>query len=151
MNKQLTELASFIKAGDQLNLKVSKKSSYWHLDHSCKVLHAISEALTTSQPKDYQPKYSLPKLMIMTTGFIPRGKGRAPKQTLPTGDLSTEALYSNLEKIKEAIKDLNDLSKNNNFKHPVFGYLNLKDAIKFMGIHTQHHLKIMRAIVSNNS
>jgi hypothetical protein len=147
LSNQLTELASFIKAGDQRNLKASNKGTYWHLDHSLQVLHAISEALTTSKPKDYQPKFSLPKLMIMTTGFIPRGKGRAPKQSLPMGDISKEELFLSLEKIKEAIKNLDDLSKNHNFRHPLFGDLNLKDAIKFMGIHTQHHLKIMRDIV----
>ena len=146
LNKQLTELASFIKAGDQLKPKVSSKGTYWHLDHSLQVLHAISEVLTNSKPEDYRPKFSLPKLMIMTTGFIPRGKGRAPKQSLPTGDISKEELFSSLEKIKEAIKNLNDLSKNHHFRHPLFGDLNLKDTIKFMGIHTHHHLKIMRDI-----
>jgi hypothetical protein len=147
LNKQLTELASFIKKGDQFNPKVSNKGTYWHLDHSLQVLHAILKALTNSNPRDYQPKFSLPKLMIMTIGFIPRGKGRAPKHTIPAGKISEEELFSALEKIKEATKNLNDLSKKNNFRHPLFGCLNLNDAIKFMRIHTQHHLKIMRDIV----
>ncbi|QJP32956.1 hypothetical protein F0365_00285 [Nonlabens sp. Ci31] len=147
LNQQLAEVTSFIKKGDQLNLKVSDKGTYWHLDHSLQVLNGISETLTNSNPEDYQPKFSLPKFIIMNTGFIPRGKGRAPKQTIPEGGISEEKLLSDLDKIKNATKDLNNLAENKNFKHPLFGYLNRMDTIKFMAIHTQHHLKIMRDIV----
>lgn len=136
LNQQLTELASFIKAGDQLNTKVSSKGTYWHLDHSLQVLHAITDDLINSHPEDYRPKFSLPKWIIMTTGFIPRGKGRAPKQTIPTGEISEEELLSSLDSFKEASKNLNDLAVDKSFRHPLFGSLNLKDTIKFMGIHT---------------
>ncbi len=145
--KQINELDSFIKAGDSHNNKISKKGTFWHIDHSLKVLEGIPEVLKNSNPQDYQPKFSFLKLIIMNTGYMPRGKGRAPKQVVPDTALSKEELLLKLNKVRESVKSLMTLEKNKTFKHPLFGWLDLKDTIKFMGIHTHHHLKIIKDII----
>lgn len=145
--KKIDQLHSFILKGDKHNSKISAKGTYWHIDHSLQVLQGVTEALKNSDPKDYQPKFSFTKLIIMSTGYIPRGKGRAPKQTLPQNELSQEELLLQLEKVKLGITDLDQLDNEKTFKHPLFGWLNLKDTIKFMGIHTHHHVKIIEDIV----
>ena len=83
----------------------------------------------------------------MKTGYIPRGKGRAPKQTLPQNIKTKEELLTELDDAVTAIKNLDALPSNKTFRHPLFGWLNLEDTIKFMGIHTHHHMKILRDIV----
>lgn len=145
--KQINELDSFIKAGDSHSNKISKKGTYWHIDHSLKVLEGIPEVLKNSNPQDYQPKFSFLKLIIMSTGYMPRGKGRAPKQVVPDTALSKEELLLKLNKVRESVKSLMTLENNKTFKHPLFGWLDLKDTIKFMGIHTHHHLKIIKDII----
>jgi hypothetical protein len=144
---QIDLLHSFILKGNQHNSKVSDKGTYWQIDHSLQVLHSVADVLKNSDPKDYHPKFSFTKLVIMGTGYIPRGKGRAPKQTIPQNDLSELELLSQLEKVKVEITNLSKLNKNKTFKHPLFGWLNLKDTIKFMGIHTNHHIKIINDIL----
>lgn len=144
---QIDQLHSFILEGNQLNRKVSDKGTYWHIDHSLQVLRGIPEVLKNSNPKDYQPKFSFTKWLIMSTGYIPRGKGRAPKHTIPQNEVTQQDLLSQLEIVKTGIDNLNKLDKNKTFKHPLFGWLNLLDTIKFMGIHTHHHIKIIRDIM----
>ncbi|MEO9954573.1 hypothetical protein [Nonlabens sp.] len=147
LNEQLIEIKSFIYKGDLINDKVSKKGTYWHIDHSLQILNSICEVLEHSNPGDYQPKFSFTKFIIMKTGYIPRGKGRAPKQTLPQNIKTKEDLLTELNKAVNAIKSLDALPSNKTFRHPLFGWLNLEDTIKFMGIHTHHHIKILRDIV----
>ena len=147
LNKQLTEIKSLIQKGDLVNDKISKKGTYWHIDHSLQILNSICEVLEHSNPGDYQPKFSFTKFVIMKTGYIPRGKGRAPKQTLPQNIKTKEELFTEVDNAVNAIKKLDALPSNKTFRHPLFGWLNLEDTIKFMGIHTHHHMKILRDIV----
>ncbi len=144
---QIDQLHSFILKGNQHKSKVSEKGTYWQIDHSLQVLDGVAEVVENSNPTDYQPTFSFTKLIIMSTGYIPRGKGRAPKQTVPQNELSQEELLEQLKKVRSKITDLNKLDKNKTFKHPLFGWLNLKDTIKFMGIHTHHHIKIINDIL----
>lgn len=145
--EKIDQLHNFILKGNQQNSKVSVHGTYWHIDHSLQVLQAVIDSFKQSDPKDYQPKFSFTKLLIMSTGYIPRGKGRAPKQTLPQNELSQKELLSKLEKVKLEIDNWYKLDKNKTFKHPLFAWLNSKETIKFMGIHTYHHIKIIKDIL----
>lgn len=146
LKKQLDEIKLHIENGDQLDLDVSKKGTYWQIDHALAVLNGVSQALENSQPSNCKPKFSFLKFVIMTTGYIPRGKGRAPKETISTDVITQSALESSFEKTKSTIKNLKNIPEENCFKHPLFGWMSKKDTIKFMGIHTHHHLKIIRDI-----
>ena len=145
-NHQIAELESFINKGDLFHSAVSNKGTYWHIAHSLQVLSGITEVLKNSNPSDYHPKFSWTKLLIMNTCYIPRGKGRAPQHTLPQDKITKEELLVHLKKAKDATSDLKDLPSGKTFKHPLFGWLNLKDTSRFMKIHTHHHLKIIRNI-----
>jgi hypothetical protein len=43
------------------------------------------------------------------------------------------------------------VSRDHFFEHPYFGKLKLKETIRFLEIHTQHHLDIIRDIIMNKS
>jgi hypothetical protein len=79
---------------------------------------------------------------------IPRGKAKAPKQVLPVDAIAIEDLQNKLALAKSNIALLEKLHKNSFFTHPYFGDLNLKAAIWFLKLHTQHHLKIVNDIIN---
>ena len=81
------------------------------------------------------------------TRYIPRGKGKAPKIVMPTDDIKEEQLRDQLSLARKNIDDISSINGNATFKHPYFGVLNKKQTIKFVEVHTKHHLKIMRDIL----
>ena len=106
------------------------------------------EALEKSDPKEYQWSFSLPKILVYSLNKIPRGKGRAPKSVQPEeGAFPEEILQANLQVAKEQLKKLSSLPAHKHFKHPYFGKLHVKSTTKFLGLHTKHHLDIIRDII----
>lgn len=142
--KQLEVLNTYIDRDDFTNLAVSKASSYWQVAHSLRVLHDVTNLLLVANPIDYEPKWSFLKLVIMTTGIIPRGKVRAPKQTAPVVTYPKEDLKRLYNDTKAALNKLNTIPEVACFKHPFFGWMRKNETVKFMAIHTKHHLKILR-------
>ena len=145
LTQQINELERYIPQASQTAPQVSQATVGWQIAHTLKVITTIVEGLAQSAPQDYQPKMSVIKTAIMTTGFMPRGKARAPKIVLPTEEeLQTQDLEKQLAKAHEALERLQTLPPTVHFNHPMFGSLQKKAAAKFLSIHTEHHLKIIR-------
>jgi hypothetical protein len=107
----------------------------------------IIKALKNSKPQDYRWKFNLAMVFIYAMNKIPRGKGRAPESVLPKGTIAADNLNKNIQVAKSKVKELSGLHSNNYFEHPYFGKLNLKPGIKFLKIHTKHHIKIIDDII----
>ncbi len=120
----------------------------WHLDHVLKVIIGISTVIKKSNPEDYKTNFNFKRFVVLFAGKIPRGKARAPETVSSVSDISIDDLNSQLEKAKICTADLSNLNVKSNFKHPYFGQLNLKETIRFLEIHTQHHLKIVNDIIN---
>ncbi len=142
----LEEIESHSSQEDTTIPNISKSGTYWHLDHALKVIIKVNETMSISDPATYQPKFNFLKSMILLTGKIPRGKAKAPKHVLPPEQVSKTDLLQQLEQAKDLVSQLHTLDADCYFNHPMFGHLNVKKAIKFLGIHTEHHLKIVRDI-----
>ena len=72
----------------------------------------------------------------------------AKQKRLLSPNRSTEVYIKEI--IQEARLSLDSLfkaQKNQYFTHPIFGDLQLRKAIKFLGVHTNHHEKIIRDIL----
>ena len=146
LNDLIQELENNISFLENKTDHVSKATVGWHIEHSLKVLTQIIGAVEQSTPENYKQKFNLKRMIFLGLNFIPRGKGRAPTSVLPEGEITIASLKSHLAKVKELISKISQLKPNNHFKHPYFGDLNLEQTKKFVVLHTNHHLKIIKDI-----
>ena len=147
LENQLHQLKDHFPHRDALNVEVSRVDVAWHIDHSLKVINKIYDRLENSNPADYKWQFNFPRLYIWTTGNVPRGRGRSPKEVFPPAQILTEDIYAQLEEAHGKVKRINSLDPKNYFRHGIFGNLDRKEANRFMVIHTNHHLKIIRDIL----
>ena len=133
----------------RVNPSVSKTSVGWHIDHSLLVIAKIISSLQHSDPKEYKWSFSLSKLLVYTTNRIPRGRGKAPHAVQPANEITVSSLKLHIEEAKGKVRALSTLQADHHFKHPYFGDLNLKPAIKFLNLHTRHHLHIIEDMLSS--
>ncbi len=153
MNKLKTllkELDSKIESSDVINLHVSKSSAGWHIEHTLLVINVIIAGLKNSNPVEYKWKFNLSRLFVFTLNKIPKGKGKAPDRVQPKNIFTTESLKNHLTLTLDKLKELDNLNTNQYIDHPIFGNLNLKSTIKFLHIHTNHHIEIIDDIIKTH-
>ena len=146
-NSIISRLEQALPHADKVNLKVSQRGVDWHLEHSLKIIKSICDTLVASDPKEFKPKFSIPKYYIMWLNKIPRGQGRSPKPFNTLEEIDRSAIPQHFTAAKIALERIQNLEKNKHFRHPLFGDLNYKDAKKFIKIHTKHHLDIIDDIL----
>lgn len=144
---QLIEIENYIPQRDSINPEVSKADIAWHLDHMLKTVNEISKVLKASNPNDFKSSLNAPRTMSLTFGYIPRGAAQSPEIVRPPEVILTKDIISQLQKAEQNIKVLNSLDENTYFEHPVFGIINKEMAIRFIQVHTNHHLKIIEDIL----
>lgn len=127
---------------------VSAKGVDWHIDHSCRAIIVINKALQNSDPDKYVGSIHPKIVAFFELGVLPRGKAQAPKEIVAKNAITQESLEQLLEAAKKALSLMVSLPKNSHFNHPVFGILPLDMTIRFLEIHTKHHLKIIDDIIA---
>ena len=142
----LENLENTITKFDKTNQKESQPSAGWHIEHSCKVIISIINVLQQSNPETYQRRFNSNRSFVFTFSYIPRGKGKAPKVVLPEGEISEKSLLNSIQKTREKIAQWDNIPTNSHFKHPYLGNLNKSASLRFLHIHTQHHIKIINDI-----
>lgn len=148
LEEELEKLESLFTERDSLNVEVSKVDVAWHLDHSLKVINAISDSMKASKPQDYKLKPKLGWLYIFTFNQIPRGVAQSPSFTLPPDTILTEDLFEQLNRARENMNSFDELDSKSHFIHPLLGILNKRRTKKFLKIHTQHHISIIQDILN---
>lgn len=147
LEKELKFIEDCIQFKERKNLKVSKATVGWHLDHSLKVLNNVLLAIKESDPKLYKKQFNSLRFITFTLGKFPRGKAKSPKRVLPPEIIETNAIEKQLEEVKRNIGFLAEVEETQFFEHPFFNHLNKKQTLKFLGMHTNHHLKIIKDIL----
>ena len=145
----LEEIETAIPYRDRKNPEISKADVAWQLDHVLKVINRVTDTLSASHPSNYKSSVSLARILSLTAGYIPRGRAKSPDVVKPPEVILTEDIYAQLEEAKANILKLKTLDDKANFKHFVFGQLNKAQTIRFMEVHTKHHLKIVRDILKD--
>ena len=151
LKDEIAALQQMIAHSEVISTQISVNGIDWHIYHSLKVIIQVSKALQRSDPSAFQFKYNLLRSVIFISGKIPRGKGKAPKSVLPPDNILKEDLFLQIKEVNKHLKEMKDLPPDSNFKHPYFGVLNLKMSLRFLDIHTNHHLKIMNEILKSSN
>ena len=87
---------------------------------------------------------------ILLSGYIPRGRGRAPKGVVP-GTLSPSEIASGFDRVKMRFEKLAPRlgeieASGATYRHPLLGDFNPGQWLKFVKIHHRHHQKLIRDI-----
>ncbi|MBP6624789.1 MAG: hypothetical protein KA198_06435 [Chitinophagaceae bacterium] len=143
----LAELEKAIPHAMKSKNEVSSSNVGWHIEHSLLTLDKITESLANSNPSEYSKKFSLVRLIVFTLKKIPRGKAKSPASVQPSIQYSAESLMKHIMQTRENIKVLQTISKDRFFDHPVFNHLQLEQTVKFLEIHSKHHLDIIQDII----
>jgi hypothetical protein len=150
---KLDELVSIIESKipyfDTLNPEVSKVSLGWHIEHAFLTINKATDLLLESGFNKYRWKFNFMRIIVFTRKKIPRGKAKSPQAVVPNGDLNLENLRIRLSETKEQTDLLKKLREDLYFEHPFLGRLNHKKTVRFLEIHTQHHLDIMNDIINS--
>lgn len=147
ITNQLQKIESLLPKIDVTNDKVSKASVGWHLEHLLLILNSSLKGLTMTDPKDYKPKFSVKKFVFLNFGLIPRGKIRAPKQFFPLETPTTESILKLINLAKERLAATTDLPEKSFITHPFLGDFDKKTTLRFLWLHSNHHLKIVDDIL----
>jgi hypothetical protein len=148
----LDDIAGLVAASrEQLRLRrpsISGWSVAQQLDHILKVCSAILKGLL--RPGDPPPRgIKFIGRAILFTGWIPRGRGRAPKNVHGM-DASAEELTAALEETRQLLaavrKEAFRPPDEPVVMHPFFGGLTPSQTLRTIVVHTRHHLKIVREI-----
>jgi hypothetical protein len=140
------ELESKIPNLEDYNPEISKSNVGWHIEHILLTIKMIIEAVEKSNPADYTWSFKLSRIVVFTMNKIPRGRAKAPKVVVPK-TYDEQTLLEHLKIVTLKIQGLEKMSSDKYFDHPYFGNLRLNKTIKFLEIHTKHHLEIINDII----
>jgi len=142
----IKELESKIPNLEVYKSDISKSNVGWHIEHSLLTIERIIKAVEKSNPDNYTWSFKLSRMLVFTTQKITRGRAKAPKVVLPN-TYDEQTLLEHLTIARSKIQALANVSSAKYFEHPYFGNLRLNKTIKFLEIHTKHHLEIINDIM----
>ena len=147
INNLLNELEAQITNYSKLNQAISEGNVGWHIVHSCLVINSVCGAVLKSDASKFIKKFSFKAFLVLLLNSFPRGKAKAPSFTMPSEELSPTSILKSIQAARASIEALSKAYKNQYFTHPIFGDLNTGQTFKFLGVHTNHHLKIIKDIL----
>ncbi|MEM9364289.1 MAG: DUF1569 domain-containing protein [Bacteroidota bacterium] len=149
LDAQFSDIINYIPERNQRNIRVSQADVAWHLDHSLKTINRICEALEASNPKKFKSNFNLSRMVIFSAGTFPRGVAESPKLVRPPKVILTDSLYLQLEEAQNNLNKIEHLHEKAHFKHPYFNVIDKAQTKRFLQIHTNHHLRIIRDILGD--
>ncbi len=147
INNLLNDLEAQIANYSILNKAISEGNVGWHIVHSCLVIDSVCGAVCKSDPSKFIKKFSFKAFLVLLVNSFPRVKAKAPLFTIPSQELSPASILQSIQASRKCIEALAKAGKNQYFTHPIFGDLNAADTFKFLAVHTNHHLKIIKDIL----
>lgn len=147
LNELISKIEAYIPKKDIRNDVVSKSNIGWQLDHALKVINGVCGIMIKTNPNKYKKEFNLMRTVLFPLCFIPRGRAKSPKIVLPPSIILKEDLLEQLQSARKNIENTKPLPKTSHFKHHVFGMLSKKQTLRFLEIHTKHHLKIIDDIL----
>ncbi len=149
LKAKLDEVASYEVERDSKNLEVSEADVAWHMDHIFLVVDQIYKSLEQSEDNDYNNEFNMKRAYVFTFNNMPRGKATAPDSVRPKGNVDSDILRLHYQQALTTVEKFSNLPEKKHFNHRVLGPMNRDETVKFLAIHTEHHLKIIRDILKD--
>ena len=146
LDTELQQVEQYLQYRDSINKEVSAVSIAWHLDHLLLTINKIYARLEKSDETQYKNRFNFGRTMMFTFNKIPRGRAESPQVVRPN-ELILDTIKIHLEQAKLTLQKLDSVHKKAHFTHPYLGMLNRRQTKKFLKIHTNHHLKIVKDIL----
>lgn len=140
------------------NGSISKWGVGEQLSHVAMALVRIGKNVTTSVHEESETPGEGPNKMghlILKLGYIPRGKGQAPNYVIPADQpdrnqvkeelIRAQAIWTMLKTSKDVIQ-----ASKHVVPHHLLGDFIPAHWVRFAGVHTKHHLKIIFDILQAN-
>lgn len=153
--EQFDQIDSYLGRGDEFLASRKDSVSGWsvaeQLDHVTKVCEHILKGILNG--KELGGKgITLVGRIVSLTGYIPRGAAKSPNRVAGTPETAAN-LRERLSRLRGLLEDYRKVSgtlaqNEKVIPHPFFRNLTRPQALRFMGIHSHHHLKIIRDIIS---
>lgn len=156
---QLARMVSWSLQPDSLlqvrNLSVSQWTPALHIEHTNRANEAILNAIRTLQePSAIGKPVSEKAREFLGHGVIERGTRKAPDFVVPQGITLDEirrdckALVAGYAALEERLPDM--MARGVTADHPVLGPLTADLWLRFVEVHTFHHLQILCELVGAN-
>lgn len=153
IESQVRQVEALIAAGDEKLGRRAPKVSGWsvgeQVDHLLKVLDRSLGLLLTSEQA--LPKgINLTGRLLLALRRLPRGVGKAPAALRgaerPAGEL--RELAARIPPLLAKVREQPERFARSTpvYPHPYFGGLDAAQAIRFLAVHTDHHLRIVADI-----
>ncbi len=128
--------------------QISRWNTEQQIEHATQVVARVLSKLTSEATEPLEsPLKPIAKLMLFL-GHIPRGRAQAPDYVRPHKRPPGEILEL-IESTKQLLKEIQDGKRqltSAGFHHGFLGYFKQKQWLRFLSVHTDHHLRIVRDI-----
>ena len=157
LQRLIASCQTFLDWPEEKLFAVNEDVSGWsiakHMHHLAKAHGAIPrliERLQTGRLGEEGLKGRPEMLNLIYEGIIIRGR-QSPEMSAPADDLTYETLAKDFGRMTKATQRIEPLldelhTFTYSFPHLYYGPLNALEWLRFMGMHTRHHLGIMREI-----
>lgn len=133
---------------------VSGWSAAQHLEHLAKVNGRTFKGLrllAEGKMPPVQGRVNLLGWLLLWMGRLPRGRAQAPAFSHPSADLSREELARSLARNRQAMAALEPFLSllphlEGRMPHQIFGMLDARQWLRFVRVHSAHHLRIIRDV-----
>jgi hypothetical protein len=150
LNGQLTELDNFTNSALVGRDSISKWSVGQHIEHSLIAISGMILALRKEHPGTGSRAANLYRDTVMQSKEFPRGAIEAPAISRPSDNPSQEFLARLILKTRNRLGNPLAISEKATLIHPIMDVMYRNEALEFMTIHTEHHLKIIREILDTD-
>lgn len=150
LERDFENLHAFTGLAGRREVRISAWSIGEHLDHVMKVDRSILARIDSPIDTPHPPLSTLGRITLWT-GWIPRGKGRAPDFTRPEA-VPPEGLRSQIVEVRRLLHGVLDAPEKladprRIASHPHFGGLTAAQWLRFVAVHHRHHVKIIRDVL----
>lgn len=154
IDRQFEQIGELVAAGEPALAARAPKVSGWtvaqQVDHILNVAQGVFGRLT-GEGEEVAGGINLSGRLLLGLGWFPRGVARSPKTALPGEAPAAAELGERLGRLRGDYRDLRFrtgllASRRRLLRHPYFGALDCAQSLRFVAVHTRHHLKIVRDI-----